>query len=82
MPTSAREEGLKLLKVAVKACMIQVKSGNLFILEHPVGASSWKEECMLELGGMKGVHSWVLDQCMYGLESQDRPEDRAGEVPW
>ena len=76
MPTSTREQGLMLLKVAVKVCMLQVNSSNVFIFEYPVGASSWKEECVIELVNMSGVQSFVLDQCMKGLESQDR-EGRA-----
>ena len=72
MPEAERLEGLELLKVAVKACQMQAKSGNLFLLEHPAGASSWKVDCLMDLSNMNGVQSLVLDQCMYGLVSADR----------
>ena len=58
MPTSTREEGLMLLKVAVKVCMLKVNSSNVFIFEYPVGASSWKEECVIELVNMSGVQKF------------------------
>ena len=35
MPKTQREEGLELLRVAVKACKLQMKTGNMFIMETP-----------------------------------------------
>ena len=72
MPESERQEGLELLRVAVKTCHMQIKSGGSFILEHPVGASSWQSSLLVDLGKVPGVSTFVLDQCMYGLESRDR----------
>ena len=72
MPEAKKEEGLELLRVAVKACKIQMKIGNLFILEHPAGASSWATAEIKSLTSMEGVTCLVLDQCMYGLESENR----------
>ena len=72
MDPEVKEEGLDLLKVAVKAADLQLKNGGLFIFEHPRDASSWKEKCLVELAGKPGVQSLILDQCMYGLTSQDR----------
>ena len=53
MPEDERQNGLELLKVAVRACLLQVKSNNLFIFEHPAGATSWNENCLKELGSLK-----------------------------
>ena len=72
MPKAQREEGLELLRVAVKACKLQMKTGNMFIMEHPASASSWTTDEMKSLTSVKGVTCLVLDQCMYGLVGGDR----------
>ena len=72
MPEEVKTEGLELLRVAVKACRMQMRSGGLFFFEHPAGATSWKEPCLMELRETSGVQTLVIDQCMYGLQSQDR----------
>lgn len=72
MPEEVKAEGLQLLRIGVKACVLQVKSGGQFIFEHPAGASSWKEQCLIDLSLMEGVQSLTFDQCMYGLQSSDR----------
>ena len=72
MPDKERREGQEMLAVAAKACMMQVKNGGQFIFEHPAGASSWQEPCMKALGALPGVQCMIIDQCMYGLKSQDR----------
>ena len=77
MPQEQRQEGLQLLEVAVKACKIQAKNGNGFILEHPAGASSWDTEVMQDLVKMDGVTCVTFDMCMLGLRSRDRQ----GEAP-
>ena len=72
MDPKIKKEGIDLLKVAVKAAHLQLKSGGLFIFEHPRDASSWQEKCLTELAAKPGVQTLILDQCMYGLTSQDR----------
>ena len=78
MPEEERLRGLELLRVAVKACRIQMKKKLYFILEHPQGASSWKVPEVQELINMDGVVRIDLDQCMFGLTSRD--EQGAGLV--
>ena len=72
MDPKVKKEGIDLLKVAVKAADLQLKNGGLFIFEHPRDASSWQEKCLTELAEKPGVQTLILDQCMYGLTSQDR----------
>ena len=62
MPEEERRLGIELLEVAVKACRMQMKSGNFFILEHPAGASSWNEDCLKDLCNAEGVSCFVFDQ--------------------
>jgi len=77
MPAEERRRGEELLHVAIKTCIIQHRRGAYFIMEHPQGASSWRGPKMEKLIGMKGVQVLNLDQCEYGLTSQDR----WGEAP-
>ena len=77
MADSESENGEKLLHAAVKACRMQHKMGLYFILEHPETATSWKDEQVQLLRGAAGVYEFVLDQCEFGLES----EDELGKVP-
>ena len=51
---------------------LQMKTGNMFIVEHPASASSWTTDEMKRLTSMKGVTCLVLDQCMYELVSEDQ----------
>ena len=54
MPKAQRQEGLELLRVAVQGCKLQMKTGNMFIMEHLPGASSWTTDEMKSLTSMKG----------------------------
>ena len=56
---------------AVQVCMLQCELGNLFALEHPVGASSWKTPSWMKLADMSGVSDVTFDQCMYGLREPE-----------
>ena len=67
MPDADRRQGLALLEVAVKACRLQHRAGHYFMLEHPLTASSWREQCVRDLLKVDGVFTVVLDQCEYGL---------------
>ena len=81
MPADERQAGLDCLDVAVRACRLQVKSGNLFLLEHPAGATSCNEQVLRDLCSLDGVQSYVLDQCMYGLTSVDRQGKAPAKKP-
>ena len=71
MPEHERRDGLDLLEVAVKACSTQLKSGRTFIFEHPQSASSWEVPCLQQLREHPEVQVIDLDQCMFGLVSND-----------
>ena len=48
----------------------QLDAGRYFLHEHPVGASSWGEECIKELMAQQGVVVATSDRCQY--EQEDR----------
>ena len=41
------------------------------MLEHPLSARSWKEDCVRDLLKLEGVYLLDFDQCEYGLVSWD-----------
>jgi len=47
----------------------QVLAGRYFLHEHPLCATSWKLECILDVMAMQGVDSEWCDQCQYGQEA-------------
>ena len=65
------DQGVLLLRVAVRVCRFQMKSGRHFIFEHPREASSWADPELAALMHDNSVEVVDLDQCMYGLETKD-----------
>ena len=65
------DQGVLLLRVAVRVCRFQMKSGRHFIFEHPREASSWADPELAALMHDSSVEVVDLDQCMYGLETKD-----------
>ena len=61
MPEHDRARGLALLRVAVKACQLQMKRKLYFVFEHPQGASSWREPEVQALVKSDGVVLIDLD---------------------
>ena len=57
------------LRFVCKLYAIQVAAGRYFLHEHPTGASSWKELCILDILGLPGVQRVNGDQCQYGQET-------------
>ena len=49
-------------------CLEQVEAGRYFLHEYPDGASSWQEECILNLLKIPGVGRMSSDQCQLGAE--------------
>ncbi len=45
----------------------QVTRGKHFLVEHPQGASSWKEGCIERLANQDGVNTTVGHLCQYGM---------------
>ena len=71
MKDQEREEGVQLLRIGIRACRSQLRSGRGFIFEHPLTASSWQDEDMKKLREHPDVMELTIDQCMYGLASHD-----------
>ena len=44
----------------------QVLAGRYFLHEHPLCATSWKLDCILDVIASQGVETEWCDQCMYG----------------
>ena len=45
---------------------------QIFLHEHPAGASSWHKECIKKIFNKHGVVRVVGDQCRYGLVSPEK----------
>ena len=56
----------------------QEKADRPFLHEHPASAVAWKDEAMMRLSNVPGVHSVVASECMYGLTP---PTPDGGELP-
>ena len=74
------DQGVLFLRVAVRVCRFQMKSGRHFIFEHPREASSWADPELAALLHDNSVEVVKLDQCMYGLETKDEAGP-GGAVP-
>ena len=75
------DQGALLLRVAVRACRFQMKSGRHFIFEHLREASSWADSELAALMHDNSVEVIDLDQCMYGFETTDEAGLAFGRQP-
>ena len=57
------------LKFVCKLYAIQVAAGRYFLHDHPVAASSWKEQCVQEILRLPGVQRVNGDQCQFGQQT-------------
>ena len=57
----------QLIDFAARIYELQVKSGRVFVHEHPTTAKSWGEPSVVRLMGLKGVQKYELDMCQYNL---------------
>ena len=48
----------------------QVERGACFLHEHPAGATSWHERCVVSVLSLKGVRRVRADQCMLGQQTE------------
>lgn len=53
---------------AMQVCELQHRAGRKFLFEQPANATSWSEECVMNLRQKEGVHEVHLDQCEYRLK--------------
>ena len=57
------------LKFACTLHLLQHSAGRYFVHAHPRSASSWAEQCVIDVVRMTGALFTTLDQCMFGLMS-------------
>ena len=49
---------------------LQLRGGRHFLHEHPAGASSWKEPCVVDfIKAHPGLYTTVCHMCRFGMES-------------
>ena len=65
------EDAIMHFAFAVLLCIRQAKARRLFLLEHPVGASSWSLKMTKLLSAIPGVRRVNFDFCMLGMLSKD-----------
>ena len=70
-------DGITHFAFAILLCLRQAKAGRYFILEHPVGASSWMLKLAATLILVVNYQSANFDFCMLGMEA----EDELGRAP-
>ena len=59
---------LRHLQFVIELCEIQVSAGRHILFEHPAGASSWKQTCMVEfIAKHPELYLATCHQCMFGL---------------
>ena len=56
------------MEFATSLCREQVLAGRYFLHEHPLCATSWRIECILDVLAMDGVDTVWCDQCQYGQD--------------
>jgi hypothetical protein len=64
------EDGVALFKHAVTCAFTQINLGRLFIIEHPVNATSWKLPTTLDLLAHPDTKSVIFDQCAFGAATK------------
>ena len=67
----AWQRAVDLLDFAVRMCVEQHKHNRLFVFEHPLGATSWKEECLDQLRRADGVLQAIAHQCQFNQKAVD-----------
>ena len=59
------------LKFVCELYIMQHEAGRYYLHEHPQGASSWKEQCIIDVMKQTLGERLTIHQCMYGLTSVD-----------
>ena len=65
-------EGRKHVNTSCRFYEDQIKMGNYFLHEHPVGNDSWKEKRMRRLQMLRGVYTVRSPMCRFGMSSSDK----------
>jgi hypothetical protein len=72
VPMAEWEEAVDLANFGVEACGDQLEDGGYFILEHPVTSRIWGLDSTRKLVNRPGVVVVDLDQCVFGLQGEDK----------
>ena len=72
-------EARGLLNFACQVYSKQDAAGRTYIHEHPLSASSWKEEAIQELLAKPGISKINLDMCRFQLSAKG-PDGKEGLV--
>jgi hypothetical protein len=68
---AARSRGDVHFLFCVTLARKQMEGGRYFVYEHPKSAASWANQNIEKLAATEGVMRTELDQCEFGLTSQD-----------
>ena len=60
------DKAMIMLKHSMDCARVQVMNKRLFVFEHPWRATSWTQNCVMDIMGLPGVHKVVFDQCCFG----------------
>ena len=71
IPKAEYERAVACVEFCAEVAHFQRKAGRYFYLEHPLGATSWNLDCLVELKSSSGVEEALLDMCQFGLKTAD-----------
>ncbi len=69
-------EGKVHLAFCCQLYLDQIARGKFFLHEHPAGATSWTEDCILTVARAPGVRRFIGHMCPHGMTASDE-EGRA-----
>ena len=72
-----RKAELAILYWVVTLCEIQDTAGNMFLVENPVGATSWNQHSIQRVRNAPSVFEDISHLCMFGVKDpQSHQETR------
>ena len=60
------------MEFCCKIYKLQMRAGRYFVHEHPLSATSWKTERMLDMRHRPGVYTAEAHMCAFGMMSKDK----------
>ena len=64
------DAGMTFLEHSMECAKVQWGLGQKFVFEHPVGAMSWKEDCVQQVMNLPGVGCALFDMCCFGAKTK------------
>eukprot|EP00665_Eupelagonemidae_sp_cell47_P008230 gene8230-7205_t len=58
------------LRATARLARRVMRRGGAFVIEHPETSEAWRERPFARLARMRGVRTFVLDQCRFGLRAK------------